>query len=102
MAKVRNNSKTEYANFFRQLYNKELSMGLYDDAPGWAYVTLQELKIKEHTGYALFKVNTINTKNDFIYIAVVELNRKKVARKLRHNIWRRIHWTSRLILNYYS
>lgn len=100
MAKTKRRSKAGHTKFFRQLYNKELSMGLYDDAPGWVYATLQELKIKERTGYALFKVNTINTKNDFIYIAVIELNREKVVRKLCHKIWRRIHWTSRLILNY--
>lgn len=96
MAKVRNNSKTEYAKFFRQLYNKELAIALYDDTPSWGYATLEELKIKEHSGYALFKTR----EGEIIYIAVIELDRRNVVRKLRTKIWRKIHWTSRLLLNY--
>lgn len=62
------------------------------------YFLLSEIKIKERTGYALFK--NIRDPKVTVYITVIAPTRKEVVRQLTNKILDKLFWTSRLDMSW--
>jgi hypothetical protein len=59
------------------------------------YVKLAEFRIKEHSGYLLFK--GVHSTDD-IYVCAIAENRRNVLRELMTEVMDRLHWTSKVSL----
>ena len=62
------------------------------------YFLLDEIRIQERTGYALFK--NIRDPKITVYITVIAPTRQEVIRQLTHKILDKLFWTSRLDMSW--
>lgn len=83
----------QYLNTLRRLERIEVHFKTVE-----GYFLLDELQIKERTGYALFK--NIRDPKITVYITVIAPTRQEVLRQLTHKILDKLFWTSRLDMSW--
>lgn len=84
---------TEYLHTLRKLQKVLVNFKAVE-----GYYELEEIKIRERSGYALFQDDKNHDKK--VYITVIASNRKEVIRELTNKILGKLFWTSRLDMSW--